>query len=181
MKYFSEKHILLTAFLLGLTAGILYANLTADAYLAESGIFSTFFLSQYSGIRIDKREFLLYLLPIRLLPVGVMGVLAAAGARKTAAAGSVVWFGFLGGVLFVTSVMQMGMKGMILCVVAMFPQILLYVLAYAVILWSLYAWPAVRWSFSKTVFTILVFAVGILLEVYVNPVLLKLYLGSLQP
>lgn len=176
MKIFTGKRILLATFLLGLFCGVLYANLIADTYLKTNGIFSSFFLSQYPSTQIDKTEFLFYLLKIRLLPIGILILAAGLGLRKAASVMLLLWYGFLAGVLLVTSIMQLGIQGLFLSFLAVLPQIVFYVLAYAVVVWALFVWPQVKWSPAKTVFVILVFCLGILTEVYVNPVILKLYL-----
>lgn len=179
MKSYIGKWILTAAFLGGLTAGILYANLTAKKYLEAAGIFSSFFLSRYPETSVDKTDFFLYILKIRLLPVLGMFLAGISGLRKAAALGVMIWYGFLAGVLFVTSIMQLGWKGMILSLLGLFPHILFYIFAYAVIIWALFAWQQVKWTPSKTVFVILVLSMGILMEVYVNPLILKFYLKAL--
>ncbi|MCI8293201.1 MAG: stage II sporulation protein M [Hespellia sp.] len=179
MRLFTGKRILLAAFLAGLLSGILYANLAAESYLAASGIFNPFFLSQYTSIQVDKKDFLIYLMRIRLFPVIVVILSGLTRFRRAVAAGCVIWFGFLGGVLFVTTIIQMGVKGLFLSLVALFPQIAFYVFAYAVILWFLFTWPSVRWTMSKTIFVVVIFSIGILTEVYVNPIFMKLYLNSM--
>lgn len=176
MRILTGKRVLLITFLTGLLCGVLYANLIADTYLTTNGIFSSYFLSQYSSTQIDKTEFLFYLLKVRIFPVGILLLAGMIGLKKIASVGVLLWYGFLSGVLLTTSIMQLGLKGLFVSVIALIPQMIFYVLAYAVIVWTLFAWPQVKWTTAKSIFVTLVFVMGILTEVYVSPVLLKLYL-----
>lgn len=177
MRRLNGKRVLLCTFLAGLFGGVLYANLIADSYLTANGIFSSFYLAQFSSIFVDKTEFLFYLLKIRVIPAGILLLAGGLGIRKLASVLYFLWYGFLAGILLVTSIIQLGVQGIIVSLFALFPQMIFYILAYAVMVWALYAWPQVKWSPSKTVFVVLMLSVGILTEVYVNPVLLKWYLS----
>ncbi len=168
-----EKRILLYVFLLGLFLGVLYTNLFSDTYSMTNGIFSPYFLSEYEKLQIDKSEFLLYLIKIRIKPLLVLLMLMVLDFRKTGTILVIAWFGFLTGVLSVTAVMQLGIKGILLCFIAILPQVLFYTFAYIVLFWSIFAWPKVHWDLPKILFVVLMFGLGILTEVYVNPIVLK--------
>lgn len=167
------KRILAFAFFLGLFFGVLYTNLFADTYSMTNGIFSPYFLSEYASLQIDKSEFLFYLAEIRIIPVMILMFFAALNMKKTGAILFVIWFGFLTGVLFVTSIMQLGIRGILISLLAMLPQLVFYMFSYSVVLWTLYAWPRVNWNLTKIVFVVILICMGILTEVYVNPVILK--------
>ena len=89
------------------------------------------------------------------------------------------WTGFSGGVVAVSSVISLGMKGILLCIVGMLPQILFYGFAYVILLWYLYTYPNGRWNIKKTAAAGISMAVGMILEVYTNPILMKLVIGLL--
>ena len=160
MKMFRTGKQLLAFFMPGFLLGIIYVNFIAKKYMSETVIFW-------------------YLLRLRVLPLLVLGGLSMTKARRISAALFLVWTGITGGILISDAALNMGIRGSILCVVALLPQFLLYVPAYLVIL--MYCWmaPGSRWNRQKTVFVVLTMSAGILLELYVNPVLLKIFLSAL--
>ena len=163
----------------GFLAGILYANLGAGDYIAGTGILDDFFLEQYAGMEIDTAEFLWYVSYLRLVPVFLLFALGCTKLRKGVAAAYIVWTGFSAGMILVTAVMKMGVKGIILCLLCMVPQFICYIAGYLMLLWFLFGYPAVRWNMSKTVCFSLFMLTGILLECYVNPVIVKMFLRTL--
>ena len=48
-----------------------------------------------------------------------------------------------------------------------------------ILLWYFFSYPESRWNLSKTVSFLLFIAVGILLECYVNPVIMQMFLKTL--
>lgn len=166
-------------YMLGFFAGILYANLLAKDYIASMGILNEYFLNQYSAQKIDTVEYLWYVARIRISPVLVLGALGCTDLRKGAAAVFILWTGFSSGLLFTSAVMKMGIKGIILCLIAMVPQFLFYIAGYLALLWYLYTYPRIRWNLTKTAVCLLLLAVGILLECYVNPVIMQMFIHTL--
>lgn len=77
------------------------------------------------------------------------------------------------------AVLKMGLKGMVLCLVALTPHFFFYIAGYMILLWYFFSYPASKWNASKTICMILFVAVGILLESYVNPMLMQLFLRTL--
>nr|WP_294491498.1 stage II sporulation protein M [uncultured Mediterraneibacter sp.] len=180
MKVFhTRKKQFLAFFMPGFFLGIIYVNFIAKKYMAEPGIFSDYFLTQFTSVQIDVREYLLYLLRLRLLPLSVLAALSFTKARRAAAVLFLVWTGFSGGVLISCAAAGLGIKGSLLCVTALLPQFLLYIPAYLILLWYCYSAPGVQWNRQKTIFVILAMSVGIILELYVNPVLVKAFLSVL--
>ena len=85
-----------------------------------------------------------------------------------------LWTGFLLGVLTVSAVIQLGIKGILLCTVGLFPHMICYGLAYGVLLLFLYRYPHRQWNGAKTIFVGFLMFLGIVLEAYLNPILLKM-------
>lgn len=77
------------------------------------------------------------------------------------------------------AVMQIGIKGVILCVVGLMPHVLFYTAGYVMLLWYLFCYPQIKWDFMKSVCFVLLIAVGVVLECYVNPALMKMFLKTL--
>ena len=175
MKFYKYKNQLLIFYLaVGFFVGILYENIVSRRYGLSIDIFQTYFLQQYKQTEIVAEKYLGYVLKARVVPLMGLCVLVCVRWKKILAGVSVCWTGFLAGVMLVSAVMQMGVKGVLFCMVAMFPHIICYGLAYGILLSYFYRYPKARWNYTKTVFVILVMFIGILLETYLNPLLMKL-------
>lgn len=163
----------------GFLLGILYVNLIMKQYTAEPGIFSDYFLKQYQSVSIVAEEYIWYLIKIRAVPFLILLGWAFTKMRKAASIAFLVWTGFSSGMLLSMAVLSMGIKGSILCIVGILPQFLLYVPAYMVIIWYSYTYPQNKWNTQKSIFLGLTMLVGIILEAYVNPILMQGYLRTL--
>ena len=172
------KHFVLY-FMLGFCSGILYANLFAKEYIISMGILSEYFLNQYSADEIQMGEYLWYVARIRLAPLLLLGALGCTKLRKGVVAAFILWTGFSSGLLFTSAVIKMGVKGIILFLIAFVPQFLFYAAGYLALLWYLYTYPQIRWNLAKTVIFLLLLLVGILLECYVNPVIMQMFIRTL--
>lgn len=174
----SRKHFILY-YMLGFFIGILYANLLSKDYITSMGILNEYFLNQYRADEINTVEYLWYIVRIRLFPVTILGALGCTKLRKGIAAAFLLWTGFSSGLLFTAAVMKMGVKGIILCLLALVPHFFFYIAGYLALLWYFYTYPQTRWNLSKTVAFLLLLFVGILLECYVNPVIMQMFISTL--
>jgi len=179
VKILHTRKQLFAFFMPGFLLGILYVNLIMKQYTAEPGIFSDYFLKQYQSVSIVAEEYIWYLIKIRAVPFLILLGLAFTKMRKAASIAFLVWTGFSSGMLLSMAVLSMGIKGSILCIVGILPQFLLYVPAYMVIIWYSYTYPQNKWNTQKSIFLGLTMLVGIILEAYVNPILMQGYLRTL--
>lgn len=180
MKRRKENESRLALFLAaGFFAGILSANLQPGLYIADMGIFSGYFLEQYAAAEIRMPDYLWYVARVRAVPLLFAGAAGCTRFKKAAAAVFLLWTGFCGGLLFAAAVMKLGIRGILLCLLAMVPHFAFYAMACFVLLWYLYNYPEIRWDLSKTAFFLLSAAVGVLLECYVNPVLMQFFVRAL--
>ena len=166
-------------FYAGFFLGIIYVNFIAKKYVAEPGIFSDYFLEQFVNMKIDVREYIFYLLRLRVLPLLVLAALSFTKVRKISAVLFLLWTGLSGGILISSAAAGLGIKGSLLCITALFPQFLFYIPAYLILLWYCYEAPQNRWNRQKTVFIVLSMSVGLIMEAYVNPVIVKAFLSTL--
>lgn len=173
------KKKLYACILLSFLAGILYVNLMAKDICDTNAVFDTYTLKQYKNMDIDTGRFFLYLLRIRIVPIGVLTALMFTRFRKIAVWGTICWTCFLGGFLMTTAVLCMGIKGSLLCVLAGFPHMLFYLIVYAIVLWYGLVYPRGHWDMTKTVFITGTMLAGIFLEAYLNPVIIKLFIEIL--
>lgn len=179
LKMFHVKRQLLALFMSGFLLGILYVNLEAEQFAAGAGIFSEYFLKQYQQVEILTGEYIWYLLQVRLIPFLVMLGAAFTKFRKGAAVLFLIWTGFSAGLLFSMAVLGMGVKGSILCVIGMLPQFLFYIPAYLIVLWYAYCYPRMQWNVQKSLVSGGMLLIGLILELYVNPVLVGAFLKTL--
>lgn len=179
MNIFHSRKQFIAFFMPGFLLGIVYVNFIARKYMAEPGIFSDFFLNQFQTVSIEVKEYIWYLLRLRAVPFLVLAGLSFTKAGKISAVLFLVWTGVSAGILISAAVLNMGIKGSLLCLVGLFPQFLLYIPAYVVLLWHCYTSPQSQWNHQKTIFVSLAMSVGIILEMYVNPIIIKAFLSVL--
>lgn len=176
-KYLKKR--VYASVLLSFLAGILYVNLMMKNIGDMNTVFDTYTLKQYQNMELNSGRFFLYLLRLRVVPIGVLTALMFTRARKAAVWGTICWTGFLGGFLMTMAVFNMGMKGSVLCILAGVPHMFFYFIVYAVVLWYGMVYPQGHWDLSKTVFITGTMLAGIFLEAYLNPVILKLFIKML--
>lgn len=179
MKIQKNQRMLVAFCMLGFVAGIIYANLMTDDYIGNIGIFSDFFLKQYGKVEIEAANYFWYLGKIRMMPIIFLVVLGYTRFRKAIVSIFLLWTGFSCGMIMTASVLQMGIRGLILCLIGMTPHMIFYIAGYLIPIWYFYTYPAMRWNVQKTISTILFLAVGLVLEVYVNPILMQGFLKTL--
>ena len=179
LKIFHSKRRLLAFFMPGFLFGVVYVNLIAKKYIAELGIFSDYFLNQFQTAGIAAEEYFWYLFRLRVIPFLVLLGLSFTKMRKAAAVLFLIWTGISGGILISTAVLSMGIKGSLLCAVGILPQFIFYVPAYLILLWCCYSYPKTQWNRQKAVFAALAVSSGMILEIFVNPSLVKAFLSTL--
>lgn len=179
MKINQNRNQILVFYMLGFLAGILYANLMSGQYLTSSGIFNEYFLKQYAQTDVVTEEYIWYIIGVRGIPFVTFAMIGFTRMRKLASSGLLLWTGFSCGMVAVGAVMKMGLKGLLLCLVGITPQFCFYAPAYIVLIWYFYTYPQSRWNNSKTIFIVLAFLAGLVMEGYVNPVLMKAFIKVL--
>ncbi|MEJ8734928.1 MULTISPECIES: stage II sporulation protein M [Mediterraneibacter] len=179
MKILHTRKQLFIFFMPGFLIGIFYINLLAKHYVAEPGIFSDYFLKQFGNVEIVIEEYIWYLLRVRVLPFLLLLGISFTRVRKIAAVLFLVWTGISSGILLSAAVLELGIKGSLLCMVGILPQFLFYIPAYLVLLWYCYSYPKNHWNSQKTVFVSSMIFIGIIVEAYVNPILVEAFLSTL--
>ena len=124
----SHGRIFLALCLAGFIGGILYANTGARDHILAAGIFSDYFLEQYTQAEIQTQDYFWYILWVRagmLAAISLLGQMK--GVRRWIVAAVLVWTGFLGGLFFTASVIKLGPAGILFCLAAVLPQALFYI------------------------------------------------------
>ena len=164
----------------GFVIGIVYSNFLARQEIADMGIFHEYFLGQFARLDILTVDFIWYVAKIRIFPVLILAALGCTKLRKAAAAMFLVWTGFSLGLIMTAAVLKMGGRGLVLCLIALTPHLFFYAAGYLVLVWYLFRYPVAQWNLSKTVSMILLLLTGLILECYVNPVLMQMFVQTLK-
>lgn len=176
MKLRDNGRIFVVFYMAGFLMGVLYANVISKDYITAMAIFDEYFLNSYVQTDMEAQEYLWYLFRMRCIPVAALFAAGYLKIRKGVVLVSVVWTGFLCGILLTASVMKLGMKGIFLCLVAGFPQLIFYAAGIFILIWTIYYYPSTKWNSQKIMALFLLIAIGIIAESYVNPTLLKMFL-----
>lgn len=174
----NHGRVMVLFYMAGFLGGILYTNLISKDYVAVLGIFNDYFLNQYVQIDIADGSYLWYLIKIRITPLVCIILLGATRIRKLAVVVFLIWTGFLCGMIFTSATLKMGVKGILLCLVALLPQMVFYMAGYVILLMGVYYYPKINWNIQKTIAVMLAICMGIALECYMNPVLVKMFLKT---
>lgn len=178
MRRYKNKSQLLALFLMfGFLIGILYANMIPREYLTSSGIFNEYFLKEFAHTEIITEDYVWYIVRSRMFPFLLLCLLSCIQWKKILVGICVAWTGFSAGILSVAAILSIGMKGIFLCAAGVFPQIFFYIFAYMIVLWYLYHYPQGKWNAKKTTITVLAMSLGIAMEVYVNPIVVRGIVG----
>lgn len=174
MKNYGRVMVLF--YMTGFLSGILYTNLISKDYVAALGIFNDYFLNQYVQAELADGPYLWYLIKIRMVPLFGVLLLGTMRIRKLAVSVFLIWTGFLCGMIFTSAAMRLGIRGIALCLAALLPQAVFYAVGYAILLIGLYYYPKINWNFQKTIAVFLAICIGVALECYMSPVLVKIIL-----
>lgn len=172
--------------------GILLMNFCSDYFLNENGIFGSASLNRIQYLEVDNGSFFQYVLRQRLKPAFLMGILSTTCFGIAATYLCIVWQGVLIGMMITAAMIRFGTKGILLILAGLFPQQLLLVPAYIMLLCWCYqnccflyyprkcSWPSYRnkkKQYLHQAVTLLwiagVLIIGCVLEGYVNPILLS--------
>lgn len=174
VKFYKNRNQLLIIFLaVGFFVGILYENIISKSQGVTMELFQTYFLKQFTHVEIVTEEYLWYVVRARIFPFLLLCLLGCLRWKKIVVSICVSWISFLLGVIIVSSTIQLGIKGILFCLAGMFPHIIFYILAYGIYLLHLYHYPSRHWNGEKIVFVILMMILGIVLETYLSPIIIR--------
>ncbi len=172
MNLVDIKKVFLAIFISGLIMGIIYVNVWAANYLTITGIFNEFYLNEYLVASGSSFAYILYLLRIRMLPLVMLGLFVHTKMRRVIVSLFFVWTGFLWGIYTSMGVVILGVKGVLFCIIALFPHMICYIPAYLILLVYMYDYPQSSWNIYKASAFTACLTIGIFLECTVSPVVL---------
>ena len=157
----------------GFFIGILYENMVSKTGAYSMELFRKSYLEEYLQIEVVAKEYLWYVVKSRLIILAIFCIFGFSKWKKFFAIFNVGIIGICFGMLASSAVLQIGVKGIFLCFAGLFPQGIFYGLVYGMLFTYWYRYPQRSWNHAKTIFVVLMFLVGILMETYVNPVIVK--------
>ena len=184
------KQQVLALFLCGFVLGIFLANLWLGDAVDNGGIMSQWFLSQFSYTEIEYSRLFCYVLEKRIKTFCILVMVGFTGAGSAVVFAFLLWLGICIGAFFSICIMQMGILGIFLAVMAFFPQIIMYLPVFLLLLWMIENKKEPIGSPREgkhrnfifvvaLVLAMIVLLSGICMESYVNPLLLKKIIGFL--
>lgn len=183
------RRFVVPCFCAGLLAGILVMNIGKSILLENTGFFDVYTLYQIKAMTVDSNALFYYIFRKRIVGLLVMAVLSTTYLGLAVCIGAVLWYGMSAGLFLSALTLRYGLKGILLAAVCLLPQYLLYVPAMLMFLkwvdgvyYGIYsrsgnALGAEDKGFllkksGQLIAIIGMFAIGCLLEGYVNPGLL---------
>ena len=168
--------------------GILTANWVGKEKLMQYGMMNQYYIGQIAYMEWDSGAFFRYLLKRRFYIFGISVLFVYTKFGVFMLLGVIGWYSFSLGYLFVNALVCMGIQGMIVVLISVFPQIFCYAAAYYGLAKKLFgrsqeivmpigihkAWKNPK-LFLVLSAALCMFA-GVWLEGYVNPLLLKAYI-----
>ncbi len=178
----AKKKKLLAFFLTGFVLGVIY--IAALRNIENSNmLMNSYFFSKYQYMEYDARDLFKYIFKNRFGVVLLLWLTGMTVLGNPAVFLFGFWFGFSMGLIWTMAVLKLGMAGILLCVISMFPHYLLYVPAFSFGLLRIYEMKSFRKPAKESVVAFLIMAllvlVGCLLESYINPVILKAMIGKI--
>lgn len=171
-------------FVLGMTAGIIFANLVYPHRTGEMETMAVYIMQQLKDGEISSPDYFGYLLRFRGKRIFGFMILSLSAIAPWMSVCAMIWMGVLFGTLSSLIILQFGLQGFLLLIVGLLPQILLYVpvtwLMMAVIYGTKGRILKKPKEMQKTYFLwmglcVVGYLFGIVLEGYVNMPLLQLF------
>lgn len=164
-------------FALAFLIGIVWVTILARGKIPENTLMDQTLSRSLLEEGWNKKELLLQCGLSRGLIFGIIMILAHTPMKNSMRLGVTIWIGFVFGVMLKLFYLWYGITGVGLCITALIPHFIFYWMAYGLICWeadrnSIYT----KRNFAPILLVILVVIMGIILESYVNPNLLRIYI-----
>ncbi|MFI3171217.1 MAG: stage II sporulation protein M [Eubacteriales bacterium] len=179
MKLVEQQKVFFFIFFTGFIVGILYTNLIAVDYLTMTSVFCGYYLNEYISARWTFADCLLQVVYVRVMPLIGILVIGYSKLNRVGVMLFLAWTGFLCGIYMSMGIAQLGLNGIVFCLIGMFPQILFYIPAYLIAVIFSYKYPMSQWSTAKIGVIIMCMISGIILECQVNPYIMRWFIKLL--
>ncbi len=124
----------LALFVIGLILGTILMNDGKKALLENTGLLDEYTLYHMKYMTVDNSAFFYYLIRQRILDVLLMVIIATTYLGVLFVAAKTIWYGAAIGMFLSAAVIRYGMKGILLVITGVFPQYIIYIPAYIILL-----------------------------------------------
>ena len=165
-------------FALGLLGGILFANLAYPYRNGQNQMMELYAMTQIKSKKNRSAEYFWYLLENRMFAVAFFLLTGLTGAARFIVVVAAAWMGFLAGAAGSLLILEQGFRGFWIFAGSLFPQIMVYFPAAALLMTKIYKERGNIWKKPVKVIKIYLLAgaagmilclVGVALEAYVHP------------
>ena len=163
-----RNQLLMMILVVGFFVGILYENFSETIHF-----FKTEQLLRLREMNFQSKEYLLYIMKMRMLPLIGALFLWNFRWRKIVVLMVSGWCSFFLGRILVAAILAHGVKGILLSMGALLPHTIFYVLLYFIIILQVYDERRRKWKQIQIAAIIILLVLGIGSEVYINPNVLK--------
>ena len=172
-NYQKKNQLLILCLVVGFFIGIIYQNVIAKTEVVMLDLFLKSNLQLYLETTIVTKNYVWYVIKERLVLFAGIFLFSCLRWKRLFVILLLLVLGFSMGMLTVLSVLQLGIRGIVLCVMGMLPQGIFYGIAGYILVTYCYQHPNQRWNQAKTVFVMVMLGIGVVMEVYVNPMIVK--------
>lgn len=167
-----RNQLLIILLVTGFFIGSIYTSIEKP----ETEIFNIAVLENVRNFKIVYEQYLFYIAMERMGMLLLVIFVGQVYWKQIYAGLLTVIIGITFGSIISMAGYGMGFKGIVLCVIGMFPHMIFYGISYWILICHWMSGKVKRWRKSKVLGTLLFMSMGILSEVYVNPFLLKIFL-----
>lgn len=160
-------------------AGVLLQNIIAQKRIIDIPVFQEQNLLLITQSEVILEEFIWYVVRARAVLCVILFLPLFTKNKRRMVNLYLCIFAFLAGGLCVASVLEQGFYGIFILVASLMPQYFLYGLAWSILFLYCYHYPKVKMNITKMVVFLLFYLAGIVLEIYVNPMILKFVISVL--
>lgn len=185
MSQQKDSERILFLFVIGFILGIVTGNFFIGNADNETGVMSSYFLNKFQYLEIDGSQLFFYVFEERVQKFLILALLGITNIGCIMISLTTMWMGVCLGSFLSICVMRMGIVGLGIGVVSLFPQYMIYVPVYIIAFLCIRKMEQSKKNMKsggkKTLFAylgimvlcLLLMVFGIILESYVNPMLLK--------
>lgn len=169
----------LILFFCGILAGVAFVQTQKSS--AFAGIFSEYFLNQYAALQIDFIKLFRYVGSCRIGQYAILVCCGSLAAAPLICGMLILVLGMTWGTVISISTLRLGLKGVLICVAGVLPQIFFYMPAFGwILLWVLKRGSSRRKYLFLTAVGLFFLFFGIVAEVYLNPRILQQILRKMS-
>lgn len=179
LRWKYKNQLLIIVLVVGFFIGVIYENIVSKSQEVTTELFLKSNLQRYLQIDIIAEKYLWYVIKDRVFILLLICLLSCVKWKKLFVSLCMILIGFFAGTFCVASLLHLGIKGLLLCIAGLFPQLLFYGFLYGMLFIYWFHYPARQWNRTKTLFIILTFVIGLILEIYVNPLVVKYIISIL--